>query len=242
MKMNLHRLFKFILVLVAVVTAGCAAPVVRTPAEDQKISSVAVISLLNEKTTVDRIGLTVFNNKSVLVDQTGKLNLFAIDTIEGALRTARPSWQIKDARGEVPTLAQRMNAAGTSWLSPVSAMEKDLAALAAQLDVDALFVVLDSSMENSRGRGVGAFARTMSLTSVRDVTVHAVNTLVLVDRAGKMITLRGAPPYQVIPAAELGIDYDMAMLSTTAGQDRFRSLMQERLRAALLASAKSMGY
>jgi hypothetical protein len=236
---SLRRLF---VAAVSCTLVACAAPVKRTSADDQSIRSVAVVSLLNEKTTVDRIGLTVFNNKSVLIDQSGVLNNVAIAAVEGSLRAARPAWEMKDARREVAALVERKNAAGTSWTSAVSSISGELASLANRLNVDAMFVVVDHNLENMPGRGVGARLRTLSVNSVRDITVHAVTLVVLVDRSGKEVTNRWATPFQTLPAAELGIDYEMSVLATPEGQQRLRSLMQQRLQTSLTAATAAMGY
>ena len=45
-----------------ILLTGCVTPVVRTQESDQAIKSVAVVSLLNESTRVNKIGITVFNN------------------------------------------------------------------------------------------------------------------------------------------------------------------------------------
>jgi hypothetical protein len=234
----------FFVTTVALGLGGCAAPTVRTPEIDRSVKAVAVVSLLDEQTRVDRIGLTAFNNKSLVVDQTGALNAFAIDTVETTLRRARPGWQLKDARAEIPAMLQAKKAGGVSWNTPVSAIQKDLAALASKLDVDMMFVVIDHALENSPGRGVGIRLRTMSLTSLKDANVHAVCLLVLVDRNGNQITNQWGGPatYASLPADSLGIDYDMTGLSGPDMQQKLKSLMRERLKATLESSAAGIGY
>ena len=232
-------------ILFVAILAGCAAPVVRTPEVDRSVKSVAVISLLDEQTRVERIGLTVFNNKAVVVDQTGSLNSFAIDTIEESLRKSRPTWQLKDARGEVPAMLAAKKAAGTSWTSQVSAFQKELAGLANKLDADLLFVVVDFSLENSPGRGVGVRLRTMSLSTVKDATVHSVCLVALVDRNGNEVTNRWggrAATFATIPAADLGLDYDLSAVGAPETREKLKSSMRERLRASLTAAATGMGY
>ncbi len=225
--------------------AGCSIPVVRPAETDRAIKSVAVVSLLDEQTRVERIGLTAFNNKAVVVDQTGSLNLFAIETVEAQLHKSRPDWQIKNARDDVASLLLAKKAAGVSWSTQVSSYQKELAALANKLDVDWMFVVVDTAFDNNPGRGVGVRLRTMSLSNVKDATVHAICLVVLVDRNGKEITNRWAGPelaYTTVPAFNVGIDYDLAQVATPAVQEKIKSLMRERAKASLEAATKFMGY
>ena len=228
---------------IAILT-GCAASSIRTPAIDSPIKSVAVVSLLDEKTRVERIGLTVFNNKAETVDQTGSLNAFAIDTVEESLRQSRPGWKLKDGRAEIQSLLAAKKAGGTSWNSQVSAFQKDLAAVAKKLDVDLMFVVVDFAPENTPGRGVGVRLRTMSLSTLNDATIHAVCLLVLVDRNGNEVTNRWGSQTAIakIPAGEIGIDYELSNVADPEMQAKLKSLMRERLKASLEAAAKNMGY
>ena len=230
--------------LVATLLCGCAAPAIRTPEIDKSVKSVAVISLLDEQTRVERIGLTAFNNKAVVIDQTGTLNGLAIDTIEATLRASRPTWVLKDARSEVGAMLAAKKAGGTSWSSQVSAFQKELAELGKKLDVDLMFVVVDFNLENSPGRGVGVRLRTMSLSSVSEATVHSVCLLVLVDRNGKEIMNRWGGPatYAKIPAASLGLDYDLSAIDSPETKEKLKALMRERLKASLSSSSGAMGY
>jgi hypothetical protein len=224
---------------------GCAAPVVRTPELDKAVKSVAVVSLLSEQSRVERIGLTVFNNKSVVVDHGGELNKLAIDTVESSLRKARPEWQLKDARADVQAMLAAKKSVGSSFMTHTSAIQPELAALATRLDVDLMFVVIETALDNTPGQGVGVRLRTMSLSSLKDAVVHSVCLLVLVDRQGNEITNRWGGSGVAIarmPAESLGLDYDLDNLAVPATRARVAGVMRERLQAQLTASATGLGY
>ena len=245
--MNLLKHRSLLLLFSIGLLAACTAPPKRSQADDAAIRSVAVVSVLDEKTPVHRIGLTVFNNKTVVIDQTGVLNDFAMSTVEATLRKARPSWEIKDARAAVPALTARNLAwsLSRSWGSHVGKISSELGALATQLGVDAVFVVIDYQGDKPPAPSVGAYARTMSLNSLNDFVVHADVLLVLVNQKGEQITYRGAErntTYLSTPAVALGLDYDMSSLSTAEGDRMIRRMSQERLRAVLERAAQHLGY
>jgi hypothetical protein len=233
-----HKLRSLLLcTVVSLFISGCAAPVVRTAQEDQAIKSIAVISLLNEQTKVTRIGFTVFNNKTVVVDQAGVLNNAAVETLESSIRKARPSWTIKDTRSETPRMMTKLDAAGPSISGQVSAISSDLSELAKRLDVDLLFVVVDTRFDNSPGKGVGIQFRGRSI-------VYALCLIVLVDRNGNEILNRwgGESAYKHVESSDLGIDYELDTVSSAGVQEKLKSAMRERLAEALTKAAATMGY
>ena len=239
---NIFRTFVVLFFLAFVV--GCAAPVTRTLAEDQAIKSVAVISLLEEKTQVKLVGLTVFNNKTAVVDQTNVLNNVAVDTVEAALRKSRPGWVLKDARPETAAMISKLKSASGFRSSKTREIAPDISQLAKKLNVDLVFVVVDSRVEDSHGQGVGIVLRTLSLASVKNANVHAICHLYLFGRDGQELAIRwtGGVAFGSVPAADLNLDYELTNISSKETQDRLEKAMQDRLKIGLTSATTGMGY
>lgn len=225
-------------VVFATLLSGCAsAP--RTADADKAIRKVAVVSLLNENAPVVHLGLTVFNNDRTVIDQHGELNRLATNVIEQRLHAARPDWTIVP----VPTDAAlaKKSASGTPWVSFTGNIKEDLQRAARDADADLVFAIIDTTQENSPGRGVGIQTRSLSKSMPGSAVVHAHVLLVLVDRNGTELTRRGGSDGRV-SASDLGLNYDLSSLQDTQVQQRVSTALREQLRVALTEAAQSMGY
>ena len=226
--------------IAACLLAGCASPP-RTAADDQAVHKVAVLSLLDEQTPVSRVGLTVFNNQRLTIDQHGALNAFADEVLEKRLRAARPNWTVVQARADARALEEKNR--GTPWTSFTGRISDDLRRIAQESGADLMFVVIDTTMENSPGRGVGVSMRTMSLNSVDKALLHTHALLVLVDRDGKELTNRGiAGGDKTVDAKDLGLSYDLSTLQQPEVQKRVADALRQQLAQGLEQAAQHMGY
>lgn len=195
--------------------------------------------MLNENAPVVHLGLTVFNNDRTVIEQHGELNRLATNVIEQRLHNARPDWTIVP----VPTdeaLAKK-SARGTPWVSFTGNIKEDLQRVARKADADLVFAIIDTTQENSPGRGVGIQTRALSKNMPGSALVHAHVLLVLVDRNGTELTRRGGVDGRV-SASDLGLNYDLSSLQDTQVQQRVSTALREQLRVALTGAAQSMGY
>ena len=212
--------------------AGCAAAS-RTAQEDAGVHAVAVVSLLNEAAPVRRLGFTVFGNDQSSIDQGGKLQRIVSDTVTRRLKTARPQWTVKTGELDAASLRRRSADANAAALAD----------LARRLEVDQLFVLEEGMGENLPGQGVGLTFRTMGNTAGPNM-VHAYVKLVVLDRSGKTLLVRGATRNnpQMTPPAELGVRPDLGNLNDPAVRDRVSQALQRRLEAAVEEAMTRAGY
>lgn len=229
----------------AVLVSGCAVPR-RTLQDDRGIKSFTVVSMLRENVPVERIGSTVFNNRTEILDQNGELNRISAEVLERRLRVARPAWFIVKSNADPIVLAEKNKNAEIFWKTFTGAVTEELKKTAKDVGADVLFVVIDSTQENARGRGVGVslhpgMAPVFGIAPVAVVRAHL--RLVLVDRDGKEISW-GSGGNVIVPASELGLsgDQDLAKLSDPHVSDRVNGAIRKQLTDMLDKAATSMGY
>jgi len=212
--------------------AGCAAAS-RTAQEDAGVHAVAVVSLLNEVAPVRRLGFTAFGNDQSSIDQGGKLKQVVDDAVTGRLKATRPQWTVKTGALDAAGMRRRSAEANTAALAD----------LARRLDVDQLFVLEESMGENLPGQGVGLTFRTMGNTA-GPTMVHAYVKLVVLDRSGKTLVVRGATRNnpQMTPPAELGVRPDLSNLGDPAVRDKVSQALQRRLAEAVDEAMTRAGY
>ncbi|OFA00742.1 hypothetical protein DUPY_23940 [Duganella phyllosphaerae] len=228
-----------LVVAFASVLTGCAMTQPRTLEEDRNVKKVAIVSLLEEKTPVAHFGLTVFNNDYKIVDQKGELNRTALRVVEERLHAARPQWSIV----AVPTdaaLAAKLND-GIPWVSFTNRVKPELLAIARDTGADLVFVMLDTTSDNTQARGMGIRTRTMNKDNVGNAMVHARIMLALLDKNGEEIRRAGGPDGSV-PAAEIGLNYDLSSLQDPAVEQRAAAAIRKQLEATLIEATTSMGY
>lgn len=227
------------LVVIAALFTGCAALPPRTAQDDKDIKTVAIVSLLEENTPVMHVGLTVFNNDFATVDQRGALNRTAQEVLAQRLRAARPGWNVVEVKPD-PALAKKLNS-GSPWVSATDRVKDELQASARDTGADLVFAIIDTTMENVPGRGMGirtvGFTRTSALTA----HIHAHIKLVLLDKNAQAIRFGGGPNSSM-PAADLGLNYDLSSLKDPTVEQRVAEAIRKQLATAITAAATSMGY
>jgi len=235
-----RTIFSSALVSIAflVLLSACASPP-RSAESDKGIKKVAVVSMLEEQTPVVHVGLTVFNNDLATVNQDGQLNRLATSIIEQRLRAARPEWNVVPVPPDA-ALSKKI-ASGVSWSSFTGKVKEDLQRIAQETGADFVFAVIDTTWENSPGRGVGIRMRALSKDSSGSALVHAHVLLVLLDKNGTEITARGGTE-MTMPASELGLNYDLSSLHDPQVQQRVGAAMRKQLEDALTQAAAGMGY
>lgn len=225
-------------IALAALLTGCAsAP--RTLETDKGVKRVAIVSMLQENAPVVHIGLTVFNNDRTTVDQRGELNRVATSVIEQRLHAARPDWKIVPVPLD-PALVKKSNGA-IPWTSFTGSVKEDLQRIARDADADLVFAVVDTTRENSTGRGVGISTRSLTRDSAGMALVHAHVLLVLAGRDGIEITNRSGADVTV-PGTELGLNYDLSSLKDPQVQERVSAALRKQLEVALNGAAAHMGY
>jgi len=193
-----------------------------------------VVAHLRRRRIVDRK-----RDRNELGRQHGELNRLATEVVEQRLRAARPEWTVVPVQSN-ETLAKK-SASGTPWFSFTGNVKEDLQRIAHDTDADLVFAVVDTTQENSPGRGVGIWMRALSKDSSGTALVHAHVLLVLVDKNGTEITNRGGSNASV-KASELGLNYDLSSLKDPQVQQRVSEAMRKQLETSLTAAAKHMGY
>jgi len=237
----LSRLAMLLPALIVAGLLGACASAPRTAADDQSEHKVAVLSLLEEQTPVARIGLTAFNNQRATIDQRGTLNAFADKVLEKRLRAARPNWTVVRARVDAKALADKN--AGPAWTSFTGRISDDLRQIARDTGADLMFVVIDTTLENSPGRSVGVWMRTLSSSSVGKAQLHTHALLVLVDRDGKELARYStANGDKTVDTKDLGLSYDLSTLQQPEVRDRVSAALRQQLALGLDQAARGMGY
>lgn len=226
------------LALAAVMT-GCAITQPRTVEEDRNIKKVAIVSLLEEKTPVVHFGLTVFNNDRKVIDQKGELNRTALRVVEQRLQAARPQWAIVAVPFDA-ALAAKMSD-NIPWVSFTNRVKPELQAIARETGADLVFVMLDTTSDTTQARGMGIRTRTMNKDNVGNAMVHARIMLALVDKNGEEIRRAGGADGSV-PAADIGLNYDLSSLQDPAVEQRAAAAIRKQLETTLKEAATNMGY
>lgn len=235
-----RRITLGMLVIVSFLTA-CAYPP-RTVSDDAAIRTVAVLSTLDEVAPVRRIGITVFNNKDTTADQGGALGKAAVGAAERRLASARPTWTFRDATAESAALRAKYADKGF-WVPDRKQLPADLAQIATRLNADALFLIEGRSNENMPGRGVGVIGRNpFSFSTLKTATVHAHLSVALVGRDGKDINGRSAYPFSLIPAAELGLTYELDTLDDPSVKERLGRALATEAEKAVNEALGRLGY
>ncbi len=234
------RFVKFLAIISVIGLSACASPP-RTAEADSGFKTVGVVSLVDEDTPAHRIGLTVFNNDYRTISMGGELNRIATTTLEDRLRQKRSSWTVKPMDADSKALLAKFKSGGVSWSSQTGNIKAELAELAKVKGVDALFVVIDTSLENSRGRGVGMVIQAPPLVTPR-VTVHSRILVVLVDKNGAEITNRVGNQEINAPASEFGLTGDASSIDSPGVQDKLKTTYREFLSKGVGAAAGYMGY
>ncbi len=235
------RRLVFLPLLVLIGLGGCAGAARRTLDTDAVMKSVAVVSLLQEDVPVQKIGLTVFNNDQRTVPMKGELNKVATAVVESRLKLARPTWVVKPSNADGAKLSQKFGSAGISWSSHTGTIKSDLAALASAAGVDALFVVIDTALENERGKGVGIVLRALPGMEP-SALVHANVLVVLVDREGNEITNRIGSGSTSTKASELGLTVDLSSVGQPEVQKALQAQWRAKLSANTAVAMERMGY
>lgn len=240
--MNRHMRSAFfsamtLMALASLLSACASAP--RSAEADKGVKKVVIVSMLEENAPVIHTGFTVFNNDRTAVDQRGELNRIATDVIERRLHTARPDWSIVPTTPD--TALAKKNNSSTSWTGFTGNVKEDLQRIARDTGADLIFAVVDTTRENSVGRGVGVRLRALSKDSLGNALVHAHVLLVLVDKNGTEITNRSGSDGN-LPATELGLNYDLSSLKDPHMQERVSAAMRKQLSIALTEAATHMGY
>lgn len=218
----------------ALLLTACAAPP-RTAQQDAAVRSVAIVSQLDEAAPVLRLGITIFGNEKKILDQGGKLNEMAVETVKQHLGNSRPNWNVKVATPKMAMTAdgkpaERMTAA-------------ELAALAQSLGVDQLFVLNGASYDNSPGRGTGVVTRPLGF-GLLSVSVHSFITLTVMDRNGVTLLDRGVGSDGVknAKADELGLTSDLKSLDAPAVSANVSAALQKRTREVVDVLMTSANY
>lgn len=226
--------------LAALLLSGCTAP--RTVQQDAAIRSVAVVSLLSEAGPVNHQGLTIFNNHEGHVDQGGKLREVAHDTIAQRLRQVRPNWTVKVNDADLAPMHEKLKNKPL-LTDEIPYLSSELSELARRLDVDALFVLLDTKNDNYIGRGVGIDFRAL-MNEPDHVFARAQLALVLVDRNAQRLLGRGATKEdrRQVPNSAIGLRSDMSTLNDPQVRAAVSRTMQTQLKAALEEALSNAGY
>jgi hypothetical protein len=220
--------------------AGCATP--RSVEADNSIHKVVVVTALDESGTVNKIGLTIFNNDATAIAQDGALSRTAVDTITERLRRTRPNWQIVPAGVDLVAIGAKDRQTGFVIASN-DALKADVAAIVRNTGADAVFLVTDMSFENTAapGRGVGVALRKLPGIDPH-VVVRAHVWLELQDSAGARMV--GAPGGEtpLIKASDLGLTDDIASVNTPEAKATLSEAMRRELRRDLEGALTRMGY
>jgi hypothetical protein len=223
-KLNLPFLLP--VVLVALFLTGCAAPRLSGEA-DKKIRTVAIISFVPETARFEKIGLTVFNNEREEIAMGDQVTSTIRSVITRRLAVARPAWTVKVVSFDQTALTKRLHGSSMVMAYNEERIEKDLAQLAGDHQLDALLVVSAYKPENSHGDGVGVLLRTFSVSSIGNAYAHANVSLKIIDATGKIVAVsRGAPTARRIDPGTYGIQYKLS--------DNLHPQLLEKLRLDIL--------
>lgn len=228
-----RRLSHAFMLVAAFGLAGCAAPVPRSADGDSQYKSVAIVSILQEQSKVTRMGATVFNNKTVMVDHGGALNRIAGEIVERHVRASRPQWAMRTATIDVAALASKQ-ANGVPLTTFTGNIRDDLRRIAQESDADMMFVIIDRHAENRAGRGVGVVVQNVTHKGMQ-AYVHGHVMVVLVDRTGKELDRRGGSVGRFVAPAEVGLDSDATLEPATKA-------MRTELADGIEGAVTAMGY
>jgi hypothetical protein len=238
----MEKLFGFVWLSLLLAIGGCAAPDPRTLSSDQTFKRVAVVSLLDEDSTLSNIGLTIFNNSATKISHDGQLNDLATKTIEASLTASRPGWELVSASTERPGLLDRRRSFSSIFV--LGGMKADFAQLAQRLNVDAVFVLLPSRWDDTGQRGVGARMYSGPLRDTNSMHLYAMLTLSIVDRSGEGIAHRSGMNAQqeTVPTGALGLGSAQSGAPAPDAIVAIKTALQRRLVESLKVALTSMGY
>lgn len=225
---------KFLIIVLAIFITGCASTRI-TPEDEKRIRNVAVITLVPDKANFEKIGLTVFNNERSEFDMGDQITSTIFSTAKKRITAARPKWTIKDISYDRPLLIERINKRSIVMSYAEERIEKELAELSRNNDLDAIFVVTAQQYDSIPGNGVGVWLRTMSLSSIGRAYVHSNIDVKVVGSNGTVIARGFGLPEnpKVINPAAYDIKYEMNDNMNPNVLNRLRPEILEQLQRSI---------
>lgn len=219
---------------------ACATP--KASERDASFKTVAVLSLIDEKARIARIGLTAFNNESKFLNLEGRCNDTIQASVADRLHRLRPGWKVVPA-ATVPELSVA-KMADTYQGYFRSSVGPDIAAVARASGADAVFVVGPNFYSATPVMGAGLVLRTLSLTEVQSAAMYATIRVSLFDAGGNELgsALAGDDFVGGMSASSLGLTYDLSTLDSPATHERVVAALLKQMETAVGSSLRFLGY
>jgi hypothetical protein len=204
------------------------------------VKAVAVVTLLTERVTVDRIGLTVFSNDKTSFDGVAQLNTLTEQIVAERLHNAKPAWEIKRVAYDRQDLISKLDALGMTMMFPEEKISRDLASIAKASGADVIFVV---SEDSSRGvKGIDLRLHTSDSSTLRGATLFTNVVIAVANRDGKIIDRRWGASYaeKSLSAADLGFTYDLTPAHDPETQAKIREQVISQLKGSIAEGMQNL--
>jgi hypothetical protein len=220
---------------------GCAAP--RTAEADSAIRTVTILTVLNEDSRVNKIGLTVFSNDTMTIAQDGALSSTAVDSIAQRLHQSRPNWEIVPAGVDLVALGAKYKDGVSTFTESDGKLKPELDAIRQRLGVDALFVVTETNPTNGAAPGPGVGAALRKLPGIDPhVVIRAHIYVEMLDKTGARVNGWGGGETALRKASDFGLTDELASANMPEARAKLSEAMRAELRRDLDAALQHMGY
>ena len=241
MKVILKGSIGLLLAVVLTALTSCAAV---KPIDRGRISTVAIVTLLEEQTNVMGAGLRVFKNTPRKIDHAGKFNEVAYNAVAERLRATAPEWRIVRVEYDRADLIKKRDQGGFIRPPPLESIAAELAASVKASGVDMILVV--NHQRHSVGNWTHPHFKGSTLLLNTEI-MDAPTGMILFANAWVGVALTDGPTRGARVSSEVthksyspqDLGFEFFMLDDKAKdrvQARVRGLAQQQLREVIGAA------
>lgn len=191
--------------LAALLVAACASSKLSVD-DEARIKNVAIVSLVPERATFTKIGVTVFNNDQADIDLGGRADQTVESIARDRISKARPNWTIRPISYDRAELLKRLQGFGLIMARDEEKIQQDLAALVRDNGLDALVLVVPENADSHGIEGLGVWMR-VGLARIGVVYVHSRVDVEVIGPEGRTLALavRGSESLKEIDPKVFGM-------------------------------------
>lgn len=231
-----------LLIAISILLSGCAAKQLSVE-EKNKINNVGVINLVSEKAQLTKIGLTAFNNENSSIDMNGKVNSLIVPLVASKVAKSNPSWRIKEVNFDQSALITKLSNGGIVMAYGEERIQKELAEIASDNNLDAIYLVTGQSYSKPLPGGIGVWMSTINFSSIQSAIIYSNVDIKVIDKTGKVISTgigKTEDPIAINPTA-LGLKYELKDNNSPELVTKLSNGILEHLKKAINKRSEQLG-
>jgi hypothetical protein len=223
--------------------AGCASSHLAA-ADEARIHTIAIVSLVPETASFTKIGLTVFNNDNATIDLLGRADPLVQSIARARVAKARPRWSVQEIPYDRAQILAKLRSFGLILTRDEGRIQKELADLVNSNHLDAIVLIVPQSADSFGIEGLGIWMRPGLISGIRFLYAHARVDLEIVGADGKAIALAAqqAASVKKLDPDALGVVPNLKDDLRPELLNRFRAEILATLEKTLNAEFDSLGF